>query len=92
MLEAHFLVWPLQKSLRVREDDDAAQGEAGQKDQALISAEVSDMDYLKSRMTRALCDDENDDDGALGDAQASWHLGSSITCLVTLTELAPVLH
>ena len=37
--------------------------EAAQKDAAVVSAEVSDMDYLKSRMRTALDDDDDDGGG-----------------------------
>lgn len=33
-----------------------------QKDPAVVNAEVSDMDYLKSRMTKVLADDDGDDE------------------------------
>ena len=32
------------------------------KDPGVIRAEVSDMDYLKSRMTKVLADDDGDDE------------------------------
>ena len=37
-----------------------------------VSAEVSDMDYLRSRMTKAFAADEEEDEGASEDIQASW--------------------
>ena len=49
-----------------------AQEEAIPKDQLVVSADVSDMDYLKSRMTKALAVDEDEgEDAALELAQAS---------------------
>ncbi len=46
------------------DDEEDAQMEATEKDPALVSAEVSDMDYLKSRMTKVLADDEDNEDAA----------------------------
>ena len=43
--------------------DEDGERQAAQKDAAVISAEVSDMDYLRSRMRAALNDDDDDDDG-----------------------------
>ncbi len=60
------------------EENDGVQGETGHKDQNVVSAEVSDMDYLKSRVTKALSDDADNDTDAPGDGKASWHLCSSI--------------
>ena len=40
----------------------------------MVSAEVSDMDYLRSRMTKAFADDDDEDEGAPGNQQASWQM------------------
>ena len=53
-------------------EEEEADGEAVEKDQAVVSAEVSDMDYLRSRMTKAFAADEEEDEGASEDIQASW--------------------
>ena len=55
-------------------DDEASNGreETMPKDRLVVSADVSDMDYLKSRMTKALAvDEDEEDDGVYEAAQAS---------------------
>ena len=52
------------------DNEEDAQGKTGEKDRAVVSAEVSDMDYLKSRMTKALSDDEDDNSAVHKDVQA----------------------
>lgn len=46
------------------DDEEDAQMEAIEKDPTIVSAEVSDMDYLKSRMTKVLADDKDGEDAA----------------------------
>ena len=73
---------PAEESEEEEEEDDAREV-AGQKDRAVVSAEVSDMDYLKSRVTKALSDDEDDDNDAPEDPQARQYplSGSTIKFL-----------
>ena len=65
---------------------DDAQMEATEKDPAVVSAEVSDMDYLKSRITKVLADDEDDEDvvpataDQQGEVSYSSQASNRVTC------------